>query len=150
MNNANCGGGTCICKPGIAGTNCEIVYRNLYAYSYKGNLRMTGQLDTVRSIDSNLYNYNMIFNAGTDTADYTTMTLEWSDSTGRDVLSMPIVLRNNSNSGSDFTVPAITKDTFTYAGAGSVSSTAASMTLTRTHPHGSTKVVFSFNNFSRQ
>ena len=150
LNGCTCSGGTCGTKQGIGGLNCEIVYRNLYAYTYKGVTNMAGMRDTLTSIDSNCTNNTLVFTPGTDTVNYEAMTVAWNDSTSKLLVSMPITLVNNAASGSTFTVPSVNSDTFTYSGYGNVSAISASMYLTRTHPHGTSKVTISFNSFSRQ
>ena len=151
LNNTTCSGGSCNCsaKPGLGGSNCEIIYRNLYAFPYSGLAKANGNLDSLHAVDSSLFKNTLVFNAGNDTSDYTTMNLDWNDSAGRSVLNMPIKIKNSSSTGSDFTVSGVVKDTFTYNGTGNVNTVSASLYLTRTHPHGSSAVVFSFNNFNR-
>jgi hypothetical protein len=150
LNYATCSGGTCNCKSGIGGTNCEIIFRNLYAGAYEGVTNASGKLDTVRSIDSNSLKNLLVFNAGNDTTNYNKMNLDWNDSSGRSIVNMSIILKNNSSIGSNFTVTPFSKDSFSYSGSGSVSNVSASLSLTRTHPHGSSTIIFSFNNFNRQ
>ena|GEM_PF-737291 len=150
INGGTCNGGSCNCKDdGIGGANCELIYREIYSGTYKGMVNASGKLDSLHTIDSNANNNTLVFRAGTDTAHYDNMNLSWNDSTGRLILDMPIVLKNNSSTGSDFTVPSVNSDTFTYIGYGNVSRVGATLNLTRTHAHGSSVMVFSFTNFSR-
>jgi len=151
LNNTNCSGGSCICPPGIGGSNCQTIYRNLYAFSYKGVVTASSVNDTNHVIvDSNCVNNTLVFVAGNDTMNYNNMQLTWNDSTGKQVLNMQITLSNNSPNGSDFTVDSATSDTFTYSGTGNVNTVSASMSLTRSHPNGPSQVVFLFNNFNQQ
>jgi len=151
LNGGICSGGTCNCnKPGIGGVNCEIVYRKFYAFPYYGMVHAVGNLDSLRTVDSNIINNGLIFNAGSDTVDYNNMSVNWNDSARKLIVNLPLKLKNNNVSGSDFVIDSVHADTFTYSGYGSITTANASMTLTRWHPHGSSKVIFTFNSFTRQ
>lgn len=140
LNGGTCGGGTCNClKKGTGGVNCEIIYRDQYANSYIGS----GYDDSGIAYVNN----TMVFNVGVD-SDYTRMQIVWNNPGVRSV-TLPVTLSHFSSSGSDITVTPTTKDTFSYTGSGFVSSTAASLTLTETHPN-STPVQITLHSFSRQ
>jgi hypothetical protein len=151
LNGCSCSGGQCgNPKPGIGGVNCETIYRSLYPYTYKGVVNFNGHIDSLTTIDSN-FNYDLLAfspNSG-DTMNYETMTVLWQDSTGTKLLvTLPIILTQNAASGSDFTVPSIAADSFTYSGYGNVSTVSASMYLTRISK--STSETISFNSFTRK
>lgn len=152
INGGMCSSGACFCpKPGIGGNSCEIIYRNLYSYPYLGVVSATGNYDSLHTVtDSLCINQVLLFSAGNDTSNFENMTLQWKDSSGTLLLTMPITLSNNSTTGSDFTVPPVTSDTFTYSGKGNVSVVNASLNLVRSHPHGKSTITFLFNNFSRE
>jgi hypothetical protein len=139
INGGTCGGGTCNCKKGVGGLNCELIYRDLYDNTYKG----TG-ID-----DSNKFyiNNTLAFTGGVDT-NYTQMNLLWTNP-GVRVVTFPIILENNSTTGSTFIIPKTGKDTVFYEGNGHVSATSVSITLTETHPN-STPVVITLNSFTKQ
>lgn len=154
LNGGSCGGGVCSCTiPGTGGTNCEIIYSRIYAFTYKGNAVESG-IDDTTNIDINFVNNSLVFSGGNDTANYNSMTLIWQDDSGKQVLSMPITLANNSPTGSTFTVTANTiikgTDTSIYSGSGSVNGTTASLTLTRVHPTIPSNLVITFSNFVKQ
>ena len=139
FNYGSCSGGLCTCLPGIGGNNCEIVYRRNYAHQYRGNTPG----NTGHSTSNNV----LTFTEG-DTTNYNNMQLEWDDAGTLDV-KMPIVLSNNSTSGSSFTVTSTTYNYKTYTGAGSLSSTSATLHLTETDTTGHS-VYLTFENFYRQ
>jgi hypothetical protein len=152
LNKGICSGGSCYdCPNGIGGSNCQIIYRNLYNdFAYKGVVTASGKYDSTHSVvDSICVNNTLTFVAPYDSM-YQNMNLTWSDSTGKVIMSTPIVLSNNSSNGSDFTVTGATVDTFTFNGTGNINSVSASMSLTRSHKNGSSTIVFLFNNFSHQ
>ena len=126
-NSGVCDGGNCKCPSGIGGTNCETVYRNLYAYTYKGNgTDNTGGVYT---------SWKLVYTTGSDTSDYTKMSMQIVDSTNVTQITVPIVLSNNTASGSVFNVTSTTtSDTFTYTGSGTISGNIASLSLTERHP----------------
>ena len=152
LNGCSCSGGQCggaKLGQGIGGVNCEIIYRNLYAYTYKGVVNFNGNRDSLTTIDSNFNYHLLVFSPNTnDTMSFETMTVAWEDSTQKLLVTLPITLTQNAASGSDFTVPGVAADTFTYVGYGNVSPISASMYLTRTSKHS--KVTISFNSFSRK
>jgi hypothetical protein len=140
INGGNCSGGACFCKNGIGGVNCEVIYRDLYSYSYKG----TGADSKGKSYPENI----MTFTAGVDTA-YTQMGFSWNNS-GVGSVNLALTLTNNTPSGSSFTLGSVTVDTFTYTGTGSfVNNVSASVTLIESHPH-SPSVTILLHNFLKQ
>jgi len=138
-NGGSCGGGLCTCPKGIGGLNCEIIYRELYANTYKGSW----QEDSI-----SYFNNTLTFTAGND-SNYTKMQqLTWANP-GKHTVNFAVTLVNNSSTGSNFTLGSATVDTFTYNGSGSVNTTVASLTLTETHPN-SPPVLISLVNFNKQ
>ena len=141
QNNGTCSGGACKCPSGVGGANCETVYRTLYAYTYKGN--------GTDNLGGTYTNNKLIFSIGSDTSDYTKMSLQWVDGSGVGVVTMPIMIANNTASGSTFTVVSTTSDTFTYTGTGTVNGATANLSLTEATPHAPA-VIYTFNNFNKQ
>lgn len=140
-NNAPCNGGTCVCPTGISGANCEIVYRNMYANTYKG----TGS-DNL----SNVYpNYKLVFSKTSDTTEYTKMNLQVVDSVNVVSVSLPVVLYNNTAGGSNITIAATGVDTFTYSGTGVISANAASVDISKKGPNSAARL-FTFKSFIKQ
>jgi hypothetical protein len=139
LHGSNCGGGACICKNGTGGSNCETIYRDLYTNTYKGN----GTDDS----GGNYINNTFTFTTQNDT-NYVKMELIWTNPATR-IVTMPIILSNNTVTGSSFTITQTTVDSFTYTGIGNVSGTTATLTLTEAHPN-STPVHITLTNFTRQ
>ena len=147
LNHGTCGGGLCTCigQGGIGGTNCELVYRNLYSNTYAGNA--TDSAGAVVYFGTKLF-----FSTGTDTTNYNNMDLLWHDpGTGADIVFNGIILSNNLSTGSNFTIVQTTTfpDSFTYNGTGSVNGNVASLSLIKTNPHITPKFI-TFNNFNKQ
>jgi hypothetical protein len=140
INGGTCGGGLCNCKDGTGGLNCEVIYRNIYANTYKGS---GGPDDSGR-----LYHNNTFTFVVTPDSTYTTMQLTWTNP-GVHTVTFPLTLLHNASSGSTFSLASTPVDTFTFTGTGSVSASVASITLTETHPH-STPVIITLNNFVKQ
>lgn len=140
LNGGRCGGGACQCKSGLGGSNCEVIYRELYSNTYKG--------DGVDSTGTFYVNNTFVFTSPNDTTDYNKMQLEWTNPATR-IVTMQIELNNNLPSGSSFTISATTVDSFTYTGFGIVNGTTASLTLMEAHPN-SPPVSITLNNFTRQ
>src|SRR5438045_3834136 len=69
MNKGTNGGGVCTCFLGTGGGNCETIYRNLYAHTYKGN----PPLNAPHSDSNN----TLVFTPDADTANFTTMHVLW-------------------------------------------------------------------------
>jgi len=141
LNNGTCSGGNCTCPSGIGGNSCETVYRTLYAYSYVGN----GTDNFGGTYTSN----KLTFTTGSDTTDYTKMSMQWFDHAGASVVTLPITLSNNTSNGSNFSVVMTVVDTFTYTGTGTISGNTVSLSLTEATPHAPA-YVYTFNNFSKQ
>jgi hypothetical protein len=145
LNGGTCGGGICVCKTGIGGNNCQTIYRNLYSNTYTGNAAYS-------SSDTNFVNHTdannqLIFNAGTDTTNFNNMQLVWKRP-GLPTVSMPIVLSNNSSTGSNFVVTPSALDTGTFGGSGAINNNSASVNLIETFPH-SAPVIITLSNFTR-
>ncbi len=140
-NGGTCSGGTCKCPSGVTGDNCQTIYRNGYAFTYKGN--GTDNLGGTYT-GSKLY-----FTYGNDTTDYTKMSLRWEVASGATVVTLPIVLSNFSSTGSIFNVTSTVVDTFTYTGTGSVNGSIATLTLTESTPNAPA-VIYTFSNFVKQ
>ena len=140
-----CNGGLCACDTGVGGANCEIIYRNLYAHTYKGN--PPGNSIHTDSVNTLVFTPDI-----TDTTNFSTMHVQWND-TGTQVVLLPITLANYSSTGSTFTVTptpvVILTGPVVYTGSGSVNGTTASMELQETHPNGSVSILH-FYNFARQ
>lgn len=149
LNAGSCAGGSCNCKSGIGGPNCETVYRTVYANTYKGNATFTSSAIDTSFIEHSELNNTLVFNAGTDTSNFNSMQLVWNRP-GSPSYSFPITLSNNTRSGSDFTLTATTipVDSFTYTGSGSINGVTATLNLTEFHPH-SPPTVITFSNFTK-
>ena len=121
LNKAQCGGGICSCITGTGGTNCEIVYRKLYANTYTGDPSGNGPLhsDSVNTL---------IFQETGDTTDFSTMTVSWYDTGVLVKDNIALKLSNNSASGSSFTIDYV-DGRVQYKGGGSISSTVVTMEL---------------------
>lgn len=141
INRGTCSAGNCNCKKGVGGLSCEVIYRDLYAGKmYKG----TGTSDSGFTYIDNTFT----FTAGVD-SDYTKMSIAWNNF-GPQVINFAITLSDSSTtSGSTFIIDKTDVDSFTYNGSGSVNSTTASLTLTRTHPIAP-PVHITLHNFVRQ
>lgn len=150
LNGGICSGGICTsCPPGIGGNNCEIIYRKLYAYSYKGsatyNSSVVDSSYIIRTDTGNILMFSYL-----NDSNYTKMQVTWNRTGGKPTVVMPIILSNNSASGSTFSISTpTTVDTFTYSGSGSVSATTASLNLTESHPH-SPSVIVTLSNLIKQ
>lgn len=146
MNNTTCSGGICNCsaKPGIGGTNCEIIYRRLYEYTYRGN----GTADS-----GYIYTDNTLIFAEpipADTNNYNKMSLRWVDAVRKQTVAFNIVLSNNLSTGSNFTTDTVVAtDSSVYYGSGSVNGNVASITMTWIPLHAPTRIIY-FNNFNKQ
>jgi hypothetical protein len=140
FNNGIAVSGVCSCPKGVGGNNCEIAYRKLYANTYTGN--------TPGNAGHGASGNTLTFAETSDTVDYNNMTVTWKD-TGSFALTFPIVLANNSSSGSSFTVTPSIFGSKTYTGGGTLTSTMASMSLTQTDTSGAV-VLFTFNSFYKQ
>ena len=145
VNFGTCGGGLCVCDSGTGGNNCEVIYRNLYTNTYSGVA--TFNFSTSDSIDRNHADTNntLVFSHYNDTT-FDKMQLVWNDSSSS--VTFPIMLYNNTATGSDFTISAVTVDTFTYKGSGSVSSTSASLNLIQSRPN-SPSVIIKLDNMTQ-
>jgi hypothetical protein len=144
QNSGTCNDGTCTCPTGIAGVNCETIFRVSYANTYTGN--------GTDNLGGTYNNFKMVFTAsGTDV---TKMTLNIKDATGGavDVPELPIVLSNFSLTNSTFTITSTSYTsggvTYTYTGSGTISGTVASLSLIETPATGSA-VTYTFNNFAK-
>ncbi len=142
LNSGTCDGGTCTCPSGIGGNTCETVYRSLYNNNYVGN-----------GTDNDGYtytNWKLAYSAGTDTSDYTKMSLFIYDNTNTLAIpkQLPVVLTNFGTS-STYNITSTVNDTNTYSGTGTISATAASISLTEAHPH-STALILTFTNAIKQ
>jgi hypothetical protein len=142
LNKGNCSGGICTCTVrGIGGSNCQTVYRLLYANKYKGIATYD-----ITHADTNNF---LIFTANQDTM-FTQMKLEWTD-TGTTVITMPIVLTNNAATGSDFIITPTTAGNYTYSGTGNVNGTVANVNLTLMLSSGVGQPIFvTLANFNKQ
>ena len=138
LNGGTCSGGSCTCKSGIGGNSCETVYRNLYANNYQGTATDNGGFTYT--------NHRLNVTTGNDTSDYTKMSVQWASATNNGIVTLPVVISNNTASGSVFTVTRTTVDSFTYTGTGTISASAINMTLTEATPN-TTAVIISFTNF---
>ena len=73
LNQGKCNGGNCTCDTGTGGSNCQTIYRELYANSYLGNAVVTySHLDSAQ-VDSGYFNHtddsNVIsFSIGSDSS----------------------------------------------------------------------------------
>jgi hypothetical protein len=149
LNYGTCAGGICQCDTGLGGPTCEIVYRNLYANTYIGN----GTDDSGHQYFSN----TLAFTTGTDTSNFNTMQLTWTNPGGITVDFGQIMLSNNLASGSNFTVTQTsvitvisgTVDTFTFSGGGSVNGNVASISLTEMRP-SAPPIMITLNNLNVQ
>jgi len=139
INGGTCGGGNCTCPTGIGGLNCEIIYRNLYANTYKGS----GADDSGKPYIDNIFS----FTVGAD-SNYVQMQLAWNNA-GPHLINFPITLANNTANGSTFTIAQTTVDSFTYTGSGSVNSNLASLTLRQISTDSTIRIII-LNNFIRQ
>lgn len=140
INNGQCGGGVCMCKAGVGGLNCELIYRDIYSNTYKGS---GGPDDSGR-----LYHDNIFTFTATADSDYQAMSMVWTNP-GVHTVSFPVKLTHNASSGSTFTLSSATVDTFSFSGSGSITANVASVTIVETHPH-STPITITLNNFVRQ
>lgn len=139
LNKGACGSGVCSCPTGVGGKNCEFIYRKSYANTYKGIARW----DIIHNDPDN----TLAFNIPNDTS-LTHMTLVWTNP-GSPIISLPVVITNSSDNGSNFTISSTPIDTFVYSGTGSVNAATASLVLTKSHPNGNPIVVY-FNDFNKQ
>ena len=155
LNGANCSGGLCgPCDSGIGGTNCQIVYRQLYGaldgsgQTYLGNAVIDySHLDSL-ALDSGYINHTddsntLVFSFGHDST-FALMQLVWKDQ-GIQMLSTNITISNNSSTGSTFAIPATQGgpgDSFMVSGSGNVNSTNASVSLTAVPVHTTTPTIY--------
>ena len=145
MNYGMCSGGSCICDSGTGGNNCEVIYRNLYSNTYSGvavfSFNTADTIDRAHADTSN----TLVFSHTADTL-FNNMQVIWQDSSSQ--VTLPIVLSNNTAAGSDFKVNGpVTIGNYTYTGSGSVSITAASLTLLQYPLGGGPAVTITLNNF---
>ena len=144
LNKGTCSGGICTCPTGIGGTNCEKVYRKLYAYTYKGTSTYSTPTYNITGADSN---NTLVFSAPNDT-NYTKMQMVWNNP-GMPPITLPVIITNSSANGSNFTIVQTPVDTFTYNGTGSVNGTTASASITKVRPNG-VKTLVVINDFNKQ
>lgn len=159
LHGGTCSGGQCSkCDSGTGGTNCQIIYRDSYVGNYTGNAVVSYTNIDSAYMDSGYVNHtddsNIIqLQPGADTA-YALMQLTWTDG-HKTMLTTPIVLVNNTSTGSTFTISGVRGgpgDTFTVSGNGNVSGTNASLNLTAVPPHPaiSPTINYTLSNCSRQ
>ena len=148
LNGGICSGGSCNCvDSGTGGTNCQIVYRQLYNNTYLGNAIISySPLDSA-AIDSGYANHTddsntLVFQKGSDSA-LAPMQLTWKD--GKNVmLTPPITLINNTATGATFLIPPTTggpHGAYSIRGSGSVSATNASVNLVGVPAHSTTPTI---------
>lgn len=140
LNKGTCSGGMCQCAKGIEGANCEIIYRNRYKNTYKGNV-----LDTLGYADTN---YSLVFDPGTDTTDYTKMTIDLKYRNAL-VVTLNIKLDSNSSAGSAFTVKPSGTGGSTYIGSGSVTPYFATLRLEELDSIGAARI-YEFYSFAKR
>jgi hypothetical protein len=150
LNFGTCSGGSCMCDTGTGGNNCEVVYRNIYASAgaYSGVSSFNFSTSDTAFADKNHTDSSntLVFSYGSDTT-FDKMQVVWKDSSAS--VSLPILLSNNTSSGSDFTVTGpVTVGSYSYTGYGTVSSTAASLTLTAHPTNGGQPIIINLNNLT--
>lgn len=142
LNGGTCSDGNCTCKVGTSGTNCDVVYRTLFSFTYKGN--------GTDNIGGTYTNNTLTFTSPSDTSDYTQMQMVWKDGVGGVVYTLPVTLSNFATSGAIITIPSTTQSGYTVSGTGTISATAVSLSLTETPVGGGTAVIYTFTNFLKQ
>lgn len=138
INGGTCGGGTCFCRDGVGGLNCEVIYRKKYENVYKGS----GIDDTGKTYINN----TLSFASGYDTS-YNKMSLYWNNAGA--TLSFDVRLKENTANGSAFTTDTIKSGTTVYYGTGTVDAVKASITI-MVHPDSVTTRVITLHNFIKQ
>lgn len=142
LNDGTCSGGICKCVTGTDGVNCQNIYRNNYALTYKGIPPDDPTSDTTNTL---------IFLPDTeDTTNYNTMRVIWVDTAGLTVVTLPVELINNTPSGSNFTIPENTSNGIKYTGNGNISTSAVSMTVRLEYTSGGAVINRYFNNYIKQ
>lgn len=138
-------GGICQCALGLSGNLCETRYRAAYANTYTGN--------TPGNVGHGVANNTLTFREADTPAVgpnyYNDMNVTWKDTGTTFEINLPIVLSNNTPSGSSFAVTPTPYGSKTYTGGGTISANMASMSLTETDTSGVVKY-FTFNNFYKQ
>lgn len=135
INGGTCGGGTCFCRDGVGGLNCEVIYRKKYENVYKGS----GFDDTGKIYMDN----TLSFTSAPDTS-YTQMNLFWTNPGGI-TANFKIKLIENTANGSSFTTDSVVSGSTTYFGVGTVDAVKASLTITVRHD--SIKHIITLHNF---
>lgn len=142
-NYGTCSRGKCVCKKeGTGGTNCEIVYRDLFTGTYQGK----APVDTVA--DTTLH--RLVFRKNEDRPDdWETVNIIWEDRPDTALMSTFVVrLRNYTKTGADFDfIAPVQNNGYSYTGTGSVNGNTANLQLKETNTLTNTSRVFLFNNY---
>ncbi|MCW3120667.1 MAG: hypothetical protein JWQ38_159 [Flavipsychrobacter sp.] len=148
LHGSKCNGGICdSCPSGTGGANCEIEYRKRYTFTYKGTSLYNTPTYGLSGRDSN---NSLTFVLPATVTPYNTMTVTW-DNPGNPKVSLPIVITNSSENGSNFTITETPFDTLIYTGTGSVNGTTASISLTKSRINNpSVKTYVQFNDFNKE
>ena len=154
LNGGTCSGAICTCDSGIGGTNCQTIYRTLYAgqggaaQNYVGSAVITyPSLDTAQ-IDSGYAGHTddsntLAFSYGSDST-YPKMHLIWYDGATNE-LSATIMLINNTVAGSTFSVVPTAggpSGSYVFSGTGTVSAISASVNLVGVSSNSATPTVY--------
>ncbi len=135
-----CSGGVCTCPKGLEGVNCEIVYRNRLAGTFKGIPPDDPFSDTTNTLQ---------FTADDDSTNYNTMEVVWTDTAGHGT-TWSIELTKNTPAGSQFVITPFSSPFVSYKGFGSVSATSASLQVTTTYVAGGGSITQTFSNYVKQ
>lgn len=142
LNKGTCNGGVCTCPVGIGGTNCQTVYIRAFDKNIYGG---TAVDDTAASF----IRQSLKFSKVSDT-DFVSMTMEWTDSAGQLVASLPVTLSNSTAAGSQFTIARTAVAPVTYSGSGTITATSVTLNLKEEFPAPAAVHALSFNNFLKQ
>jgi hypothetical protein len=147
LNDGTCSGGICVCDSGTGGNNCEVVYRVLYANTYTGFATINFNVSDTTDKNHTDTNNTLVFTYGSDTL-FNKMQVAWHDTSS--TVTLPIILSNNTSSGSDFTITGpVTVGSFSYTGSGFVSTNLASLTLIQTPVGGGAAITINLTNLTK-
>jgi hypothetical protein len=153
QNGGTCNDGNCKCPAGTGGSNCSIIYRNIYSNNnYIGNgqdnenppRNFTNYQITVNAAnDNNLANMVILAQVLTSTGSYATH------------FQAPVTLNNGTGTSVGFTItPTVNSNGFLISGSGTLSASTATITVTEadtaTSGYIQPTIIYTFTSLAKQ